>query len=77
MRKIYLLKQSVSEDDYDVYDSMVIIAEDEKEAILLSYEITYKGSWAFEEEDITVQELGYADLEIKESYVVCASYNAG
>lgn len=111
MRKIYLLEQNVNT-DYDTYDSMIIIAEDKKEAILLSYERAYMliskerleyhgiknydikhyldepfgkyiavesrsfGSWAFEK-DITIQELGYADLDIKESYVVCASYNAG
>ena len=111
MRKIYLLEQNVNT-DYDTYDSMIIIAEDKKEAILLSYERAYMliskgqlerngtknydinhyldepfgeyiavesrsfGSWAYED-DITIQELGYADLEIKESYVVCASFNAG
>lgn len=111
MRKIYLLEQN-SNAGYDTFDSMVIIAEDKKEAILLSYERAYMliskerleyhgtssysikhyldepfkeyvavestswGTWAFEK-DITIQELGYADLEIKESYVVCASFNAG
>ena len=111
MRKIYLLEQSVNT-GYDVYDSMIIIAEDIEEAILLSYERAcmliseealecngtnnyniaefldkpfkefiaverprYSG-WALRK-DIQVTELGYADLEIKESYVVCSSFNAG
>lgn len=111
MKKIYLLEQHVN-GGYDTFDSMIVIAEDIKEAILLSYkeasmliskesleyngtksysplqyldepfgkyvavEITSYGTWALEK-DITIQELGYADLEIKESYVVCSSFNAG
>jgi len=111
MRKIYLLEQGVNT-GYDTYDSMVIIAEDVEEAILLSYEQAYMliskedlewrgrrsydiaefldkpfkkfvaiersmfDTWAFKK-DIQITELGYADLEIKESYVVCSSFNAG
>ena len=111
MRKIYLLEQSVNT-GYDTYDSMIIIAEDAEEAILLSYEKAYmliskedlewrgrssyviaefldkpfkefvavegdrNGTWAFKK-DIQITELGYADLEVKESYVVCSSFNAG
>lgn len=111
MRKIYLLEQHVN-GGYDIFDSMVVIAEDIEEAILLSYRHTGMliakeslerreadcypikyyldkpfgeyiavsgskwGTWAFEK-DIIIQELGYAYLEIKESYVVCSSFNAG
>lgn len=111
MRKIYLLEQHVN-GGYDTFDSLVVIAEDTEEAILLSYRHTgmliskdrlewnghnaydiaefldepfegyvaverprYSG-WALRK-DIIIQELGYADLEIKESYVVCSSFNAG
>ena len=40
MKNIYKLSQEVNT-GWDTYDSMVIIADSEKEAILLSYEETY------------------------------------
>lgn len=40
MKKIYLLSQEENS-GYDTYDSMVIIADSEKEAILLSYVQAY------------------------------------
>jgi hypothetical protein len=106
-KNIYLLesKEEYVYNDYNYYDSMVVVAENEREAILLSYEIVgilqvaplnddinnininppfknyvYESSatmgWV-KKEDMNITLIGKANESIKESSVICLSYNAG
>jgi hypothetical protein len=80
---IYKLSQSVN-NDYDTYDSCVVIAEDEDKARMITpdggiidkdEDIKYS-AWVVRPEDITVEYIGKAKRG-SVSGVVCASFNAG
>jgi hypothetical protein len=81
--KIYLLEQSLNQ-NWDTYDSIVVIAESEDKARLIN---PYDDNWAHGEhcrgwvsksdtDKIKVTELGVANKDEKPR-VVLASFNAG
>lgn len=80
---IYYLHQNTW-NDYDTYDSAVVIAETEEQAKRMhphggdisQEEANRYKDWPSDPEEITCKFLGVAE-GISESYVVCASYNAG
>jgi hypothetical protein len=71
---IYKLSQTVN-NDYDTYDSAVVVAESEEAAreTILPYP---EYSWA-QPADITVELIGIALLSYTEGTILCASFNAG
>ena len=78
MKKIYLVE--VEECDYDQYDSMVVIADNEQEAIEMckarDYESDFLGCDGFVKEQgkITAKEI---DLNTNNSQIILTSFNAG
>lgn len=80
---IYLLKQSKHR-DYDTFDSCVVIAKSEKDALSIKPydndpdhdESVNFPSWPIDKADIQVTDLGLAHPG-SERGVVCASFNAG
>ena len=77
--KIYKLSQDIN-NDYDTYDSCVVIAENKIEAAKISPDSLYTSndtnrSWA-SPEYITVEFIGMAKKGSKKG-VVCSSFNAG
>lgn len=78
MKKIYLVE--VEECDYDQYDSMVVIADNEQEAIEMckarDYESDFLTSVGFVKEQgkITAKEI---DLNTNNSQIILTSFNAG
>lgn len=74
-KKLYLLTQTVNQ-NYDTYDSMVIAAKDEKQAIKISLktgDTGEYGTWA-EAKDITVECIGETN---KKAGLILASFQAG
>ncbi len=78
MKKIYLVE--VEEWDYDQYDSMVVIADNEQEAIEMckskDYESDFLTGVGFVKEQgkITAKEI---DLNTNNSQIILTSFNAG
>ena len=79
MKKIYLV--TVEECGYDEYDSMVVIANNEQEAIEMCKAQDYEGgtSWGCdgfvkEQGKITAKEI---DLNTNNSQIILTSFNAG
>ena len=91
MMNIYLVSQDVN-DDYDTYDSFVVVASDEEEARNIHPQITRGfydtpkeirelwtrkyGSWARSPDQVAVKLIGTTDSE-KSGTIICTSYNAG
>ena len=81
--KIFLISQSEN-NDYDTYDSAVVIAEDEESArkIHPSMDSFYEypwgkwPTWASSPDFVTVEYIGEAKKDSVKC-VICASYNAG
>lgn len=77
--KIYKLSQSINT-DYDTFDSIIVIAHDEKDAktIAPSGQTLSKNDYVVwcEPQHITVELIGFANL-YQSRGVVCASFNAG
>lgn len=74
---IYLIEQDVN-NDYDTYDSAVVVADNEKAARNMHpYDQDNKigGMWAMPK-DVKVTKVGIAWNDAK-ARVVCASFNAG
>ena len=72
--QIYLIEQNVL-NDYDTYDSMVVIANTEQEAIELS--IKQCGYWGGDDlSKYEIQTVGIAFLD-QEKGVLLNSFNAG
>ena len=79
---IYLISQSVN-NDYDTYDSAVVIAEDSEKARFIHPNGSKdwngkKGkfdAWC-DASDVTVELIGISE-DSEEKWVVCASFNAG
>lgn len=79
--KIYLLKRD-EYIDYDSYDSVIVVAESEERAKLISPEGGLIGDsnsygWTNKIENIKVTLIGAADKSLIEEGVVLASFNAG
>jgi hypothetical protein len=87
---IYLLSQNVN-NDYDTYDSCVVVAKSSEEAILIhprgrlfkdfdktsSFEgLLFSSDWANPEE-VNCELIGKAKYTLKLNSVICASFNAG
>ena len=77
--KLYLLSQDVN-DNYDTYDSCVVVAESEEDAVTMKphdmyslFDCGLNDMWC-EIKDVQVEYLGETKLE---RGVVCASFNAG
>jgi hypothetical protein len=71
---IYRLSQTVN-NDYDTYDSAVVVAESEEAA--RETKPPYPDySWA-QPADITVELIGIALPSYTEGTIICASFNAG
>ena len=76
--KIYLITQSVN-NDYDTYDSMVVIANSADEAMQLTVTKHHRdsySSWAAFA-DLECSDIGIASEDKTEPYIVLASFNAG
>ena len=80
--KLYLLTQN-DNTGYDTYDSCIVCAENEQDAITISPDEYHKiedkyqyTSWAREVSSITCEEIGEAN-EKQVRGVVLASFNAG
>ena len=79
--KLYLLEQN-DNNDYDTYDSCLVCAKNEYDAITIDpYGKEFKendryGSWALSKDAITCQEIGEANDNQKRG-VIIASFNAG
>ena len=77
MKKIYLV--TVEEYDYDEYDSMVVIANNEQEAIEMCKAEDYNSTWGCDgfvkkQGKITAKEI---DLNTNNSQIILTSFNAG
>lgn len=85
---LYLLTQSVN-DEYDTYDSMVVVAEKEEDAILIrptddhmeplklenhTHNPSHFDDWA-NPKDVKVTLIGTTDIDY--ACIVCSSFNAG
>ncbi len=85
MNKLYLLLQKKN-NNYDTYDSCVVVATSEKEARLIhpnglgipdeKSAQNYPRSWCAPEH-VDVEYVGIASDTLPVGYVVCASFNAG
>ena len=79
--KLYLLKQT-DNNDYDTYDSCLVCAENEADAITINpngnefKESDTWGGWALSRDSITCSEIGEAN-DKQERGVIIASFNAG
>jgi hypothetical protein len=73
--KLFKLYQTVNS-GYNTYDSMVIAAETDTEAIEISMEYASKYEWVSNVGDIVVEYLGEAQPDIKVD-VIISSFNAG
>ena len=77
--KLFLITQSVN-DNYDTYDSMVVVAEDMDDAKNFTGEKHHSSrmysSWA-DFKDLQGEEIGIADPKYKKMEIICASFNAG
>lgn len=84
--KLWKISQSVN-DDYDTYDSAIVVAADAADAKKIHPgEIPKKlwwtkpdryGTWASQLEDVTAEEIGEAAPHLTAGMVVCSSFNAG
>lgn len=79
MKKIYLV--TVEECSYDEYDSMVVIANNEQEAIEMCKAKDYESDNTYgydgfikDQEKITAKEI---DLNTNNSQIILTSFNAG
>jgi len=71
---IYLIAQNTN-NDYDTYDSAVVIAPDEEAARNMHPHDAHMGDTWTDPENVVVVKIGVSDSD--ESEVVCASFNAG
>ena len=82
--KIYLLTQA-EVNNYDTYDSMVVIAESAEKAqhmhpcgrTIEEQQEKYAPVWATSASNVIVTLIGDALENLQQETVVCASYNAG
>lgn len=79
---LYRISQSIN-DDYDTFDSAVVVAESESDARKIHpggriYEPWAKlgGTWAITPEDVEVELIGTTE-EFEAGTVIVASFNAG
>lgn len=84
---LYLISQS-ERNNYDTYDSAVVVAETPNQAKQIhpngdkysedikTWEKPY-GSWATSPKNVTAQYIGKAKRGLKNGTVICASFNAG
>ncbi len=81
---LYRIAQEAN-NDYDTYDSAVVVAVDEENAremdpsggVMDWTKIRHRSDWASQRDQVTVEYLGVADARYTEPCVVCASYHAG
>lgn len=81
--KLYLLSQN-DNDNYDTYDSCLVCAENEEDAITITPDgdtfiencYNYNGGWAKKLSSITCVEIGEAN-ERQTRGVIISSFNAG
>ncbi len=76
--KLFLISQEEN-NEYDTYDSAIVVAESEEEAKTI-HPSGYGGedSWTSNLDKIKVIELGYLTTkEFEKGDVVCSSFNAG
>ncbi len=78
--KLYRISQSVN-DDWDTYDSVIVMANSEFEAQRIHPSGNWKygsHSWASDPKDVSVELIGEADPSLgNRPQVILASYNAG
>ena len=72
---IYRLSQTVN-NDYDTYDSAVVVASSEETARETELPYSAADTWA-QPADITVELVGIALPSYTEGTIICASFNAG
>lgn len=82
---LYLISQT-KYDDYDTYDSAVVVAESEEAAKLMhpsgGDDIRDRDGgkyapWVNDPKLVTAKFIGFADSSIDKPTVICSSYNAG
>ncbi len=80
MLYLYLISQNEN-NDYDTYDSAVVVASSEDEARKIHPDGENgrwdKGYWTSSPEKVRVYQIGIANSEQKAGDVVCASFNSG
>lgn len=72
--KLWLITQDVN-DDYDTYDSAVVVAESAEDARMIVPGNRLM-AWTYSD-NVEVIELGTAIPGLEEGEVICASFNAG
>jgi len=77
---LYLIKQNRN-DDYDTYDSAVVVAKSAAQAKTIHPKgkplNEDRGTWTNDPDDVAATRLGVAGSKLKAGEVVCASFNAG
>lgn len=82
MKKLYLISQSEN-NGHDTFDSAVVCAENEEEALHIHPDGRHKFpadaywtvTWAKTEKDVTVTKIGITDNDALNGTVICASFN--
>jgi len=83
--KLYLISQDVN-DDYDTFDSAVVVAENEEEAKKIhpnsddandEDNFSHSGTWAANISQVKVKYIGEACKDLEVGSVVIYSFNAG
>lgn len=80
---LYKISQDVN-DNYDTYDSAIVVAKSEDEARLIHPRGTERepwdgiiGTWAGDPSQVQVELIGIAEPTLEPGTVVLASFNAG
>lgn len=78
---LYLISQHEN-NDYDTYDSAVVVAESAEAARLIhpsgdGWDEFNRHAWATCPEHVKIKYLGKADELLKAEEIICASFNAG
>ena len=74
--KLWLLSQSTN-NGYDTYDAVVIVAYNEESAVKESFLKLGKRVWTDNENDVTVEYLGVYEGKETTEGVILGSFNAG
>lgn len=78
---LYLLSQEEN-NDYDTYDSCIVVAESEEAARMIrpcggEFGDGSWSSWATKPKNVKVRYVGIASKELKSGSVILSSFNAG
>jgi len=74
--KIYIISQ-IKNCNYDTFDSAVVVANNKDEARCIYPNNCSPDQWVNNPIDVTVEEIGEADVKYTQPCVILASFNAG